>query len=238
MVTNHNTPILVTITDKATEILLVPITISLFPVMRDGVADTPVVVAMLTATTVTDSIIPPGKNMVTKKRYEVSRKTRPVAVVRPMQRLCFRIQSCCESSFTTLEPSINFIFTKGNNVMSRNHFTLGMLAAAFTLLLIASEADARGCRNHRRHNNCCQSNYNYGHHYHRRYHQGNCCNQQVNYAPTTACCTTHPTGCDIQSAYNTRDVEQNGETSRTTMRPAPQLAPAPAPEPEIDPLKE
>ncbi len=139
---------------------------------------------------------------------------------------------------------MQFLLTIGNNAMSRNHFTLGMLAAAFTLLLIASEADARGFRNLRRNNGCCQSSYScgYGHgcgyrqHYHRRYDWGNSCHQQVSYARTTGCCVTRPTCCDGRPACATTDtdMEQYDNHSRSAMRQAPAPAPAPALERETE----
>ncbi|MFH1304771.1 MAG: hypothetical protein ABIK07_27265 [Planctomycetota bacterium] len=107
--------------------------------------------------------------------------------------------------------------------MSRNHFTLGILAVAFTLLLVASDADARLFRNQNRNDGCCQnscnSGYRFGQHYHSRHNRGNCCAQQASCAPATACC----------------NVAQNQETSDTVMQQAPAPAPAPAPVPVQEP---
>lgn len=124
--------------------------------------------------------------------------------------------------------------------MTRNHVTLGIMAAAFALLLTSTDADARGFRNRNRSNGCCQSNYNsgysYGQHYQRRQNWGNCCSQQVHHAPVADCSIIRPTCCDVQPACNTAgNVEENYETSRRAMRHAP-AAPAPArvQEPETD----
>ena len=106
--------------------------------------------------------------------------------------------------------------------MSRKLLSLGVLAAAFTLVLGTTDAQARHCRNHHR-NRCCQTS-NYG--------NGNCNQQaanigcqQASYATTNACANQQATGCGVQSACGTSVIPASFSSPQQPVDDAP--APAP-----------
>ena len=112
--------------------------------------------------------------------------------------------------------------------MSRKILSLGLLAAAFTLVL--GTTDAQACHRHR-HNRCCQ-NTNYG--------AGNCGNQQVaNYGcqptsvvTTNTCCAPRATCCNTRPACSTSVIPASFSAPAPASAPQPpveQAAPAPAP---------
>lgn len=113
--------------------------------------------------------------------------------------------------------------------MSRKLLSLGVLAAAFTLVLGTTDAQARSCHSHR-HNRCCQ-NSNYGH--------NNCGNQQVanygcqqtqqaSYVTTNTCCAPRATCCGAQPACAASVIPAS--FSAPAPQPPVELgAPAPAP---------
>ena len=111
--------------------------------------------------------------------------------------------------------------------MSRKLLSLAMLAAAFTLVLGTSDAQARHCRSHRSHNSCHQNN--------------NCGMQQAsygcqqtasvgcqpaNYVTTNTCCRPRATCCGAQSACATQVMPASFSAPQP---PVEQAAPAPAP---------
>lgn len=114
--------------------------------------------------------------------------------------------------------------------MSRKFLSLGVLAAAFTLVL--GTTDAQACRRHR---NCCQ-NSNYG--------SSNCGYQQainygcqqtanVSYQPASyvtmnTCCAPRATCCGVQPACATSAIPASF-SAPAQQPPAEQAAPAPAP---------
>ena len=107
--------------------------------------------------------------------------------------------------------------------MSRKLLSLAVLAAAFTLSLGTTDAQARHCRSHRSHHGCRQiRNYS------------NCCsqqaanvsNQQASYVATKAASNPQPTSSGVQPAYDTSVVP----ASLSTRQPSVVLgAPGPAP---------
>lgn len=114
--------------------------------------------------------------------------------------------------------------------MSRKLLSLGVLAAAFTFVLGTTDAQARHCHSHHRHNRCCQNN-NYG--------SGNCGNQQVtnygcqqtqqaSYVTTNTCCAPRATCCGSQAACATLVTPASFSAPQL---PVEQAAPAPAPAP-------
>lgn len=119
--------------------------------------------------------------------------------------------------------------------MSRKLLSLGVLAAAFTLVLGTADAQARSCHSHHRHNRCCQ-NTNYG--------SGNCginncgnqqvanygCQptQQASYVTTNTCCAPRATCCNTRPACATSVIPAS--FSAPAPQPPVELgAPAPAP---------
>jgi hypothetical protein len=109
--------------------------------------------------------------------------------------------------------------------MSRKILSLAVLAAAFTLALSTTDAQARSCHSHRhhRHHGCCQTS--------------NCGNQQVanygcqqtqqaSYVTTNTCCTPRATCCGAQPACATSVIPASFSAPQP---PVEQAAPAPAP---------
>jgi hypothetical protein len=121
-------------------------------------------------------------------------------------------------------------YLNGVSAMSRKLLSLGLLAAAFTLVLGTTDAQAGNGRSHRNHRCCNQSNY-WG------YQQAtNCGHQHVayyacqpsSYVTTNTCGVPRVTCCNSQPACATSVVPANFAT------PAPlpsvdQTAPAPTP---------
>ncbi len=114
--------------------------------------------------------------------------------------------------------------------MSRKLLSLGVLAAAFTLVLGTTDAQARSCRSHRhhRHNGCCQTS-NYG--------PGNCGHQQVvnygcqqtqpvSHVTTNTSCNPSATCCSAQSACA---ISVHPASFSAPQPPVEQAAPAPVP---------
>lgn len=113
--------------------------------------------------------------------------------------------------------------------MSRKILSLAVLAAAFTLVLGTTDAQARHCHSHR-HNRCCQ-NTNYG--------SGSCGNQQIaNYGcqptqqasivTTNTCCAPRATCCNTRPACSTSVIPASFSAPAPNP-PVEQAAPAPAP---------
>ncbi len=109
--------------------------------------------------------------------------------------------------------------------MSRKLLSLGVFAAAFTLILGTTDAQARSCHSHRhhRHHDCCQTS--------------NCGNQQVanygcqqtqqaSFVTTNTCCTPRATCCGAQPACAASVIPASFSASQP---PVEQAAPAPAP---------
>ena len=114
--------------------------------------------------------------------------------------------------------------------MFRKLLSLGVLAAAFTLVLGTTDAQAR---------HCCNQRSNHSHH---GCHQNNNCGiQQASYGcqqavsvgcqpashvTTNACCSPRATCCGAQSACATQVIPASFEAPQP---PVEQAAPAPAP---------
>ena len=116
--------------------------------------------------------------------------------------------------------------------MSRKLMSLGVLAAAFTLMLGASDAQAKSWRSKYRDDGCCQSNNHSSHHHHHSSRNNNCCYQQVSnncYQQTSyvtnACWNQQPT-CGVQQYHGAVSA-----SPMTNAAPPPPVATAPAPAP-------
>lgn len=128
--------------------------------------------------------------------------------------------------------------------MSRKVLSWAAIVAVFTLVLSATDAEARHCRSHYRNQGCCQnSNYGYGNYGYQRsagYGYGNygaqqsagyngqqpmsnAC-QQTNYVTTNACCNPQPTCCTAQASTSMTVTPENS----TIPQPPTESAPAPA----------
>lgn len=114
--------------------------------------------------------------------------------------------------------------------MSRKLLSLGLLAAALTLVLSTTDAQAGHCRSYRSHRNCHQHN-------HCGDQQATICGQQqvANYAcqptsvvTTNTCCAPRATGCNAQPACATSVIPASFSAPQP---PVEQAAPAPAPAP-------
>ncbi len=109
--------------------------------------------------------------------------------------------------------------------MFQKLLSLSLLAAAVTLTLGSSDAQARSWRSQYWNNGCCQnSNYAYQNHYHSN-RSNSCCYQQTNYV-ANACWTPQPT-CGVQ----VQGFSAAGPMSNATAQPATLQSPAPAPAP-------
>lgn len=118
-------------------------------------------------------------------------------------------------------------YSKGVLEMSRKLLSLAMLAAAFTLVLGTTDAQARHCRSHHSHRGCHQHNYC-------GQQQASCGNQQTaivgcqqtRQVTTNACCRPRATCCGAPSACATSIVP----ASYSAPQPPVELgAPAPTP---------
>ena len=111
--------------------------------------------------------------------------------------------------------------------MSRKLLSLGVLAAAFTLVLGTTDAKARHCRSHRSHHGCHQNNNcgiqqaSYG-----CQQTANVGCQQASYVTTNACRNPQATCCGAQSACATQVIPASFSAPQP---PIEQAAPAPAP---------
>ncbi|TXT21707.1 MAG: hypothetical protein FD138_4006 [Planctomycetota bacterium] len=118
--------------------------------------------------------------------------------------------------------------------MSRKLLSLGLLAAAFTLVLSTTDAQAGHCRSHRSHRGCNQSS-------HCGYQQATICGHQqvANYAcqptsvvTTNMCCAPRATCCNTRPACSTSVIPASFSAPAPASAPQPpveQAAPAPAP---------
>lgn len=135
--------------------------------------------------------------------------------------------------------------------MSRNLWSIAVLAAAFTLFLGTTDAEARHRRGHYRNHDCCQ-NRDYGHHHHGHhgYHQsvnygyqqpanygyGNCGPQQqmnygwqqTNFVTTNTCGNPQPACCHVQPASTTSVVPEYIPAAQPPMESAATPAPVPS----------
>ena len=114
--------------------------------------------------------------------------------------------------------------------MSRKILSLAVLAAAFTLVLGTTDAQARHCRSHHSHRGCCQNN-NYGCGNQQTANCGiqqqtNCGVQQTSYATASTCCQPRATCCAAQTACATHVITASFSAPQP---PVEQAAPAPAP---------
>lgn len=114
--------------------------------------------------------------------------------------------------------------------MSRNLLSLGVLAAAFAVVIGTTDAQARSCRSHRQQNCCQNGNYDYRN---SGYQQtGNYGYQQATYATANTCCNPRPTCYSAQPACANVASPANFSPSPSPS-PSPsfneQTAPAPAP---------
>ncbi len=109
--------------------------------------------------------------------------------------------------------------------MSRKILSLAVLAAAFTLVLGTTDAQARHCRSHHSHRGCCQNdNYGCG-----NQQTANCgIQQQTSYATASTCCQPRATCCAAQNACATNAIPASFSAPQP---PVEQAAPAPAPAP-------
>lgn len=113
--------------------------------------------------------------------------------------------------------------------MTRKLLSLAVLAAAFTLILGTTDAQAGHCRSRHSHHGCSQNNNcgyqqtNYG-----CQQTANFGCQQVSHVTTNACCNPRPTCCGAQSACATSVIPAS--SSAPAQQPPVELgAPAPAP---------
>ena len=114
-------------------------------------------------------------------------------------------------------------YSKGVFAMSRKLLSLAMLAAAFTLVVGTTDAQARHCRSHHSHRGGCQTS-NYGTCGNQQTANVGC--QQASHVTTNACCNPRPTCCGAQPAYGTSVIP----ASFSAPQPPVELgAPAPAP---------
>lgn len=114
--------------------------------------------------------------------------------------------------------------------MSRKFLSLGVLAAAFTLVL--GTTDAQACRRQR---SCCQnSNFAYnncGHQQVANYgcqQTANVSYQQASYVAVNTCCAPRATCCNTRPACTTSVIPANF-SAPVPQPPVEQAAPAPAP---------
>lgn len=111
--------------------------------------------------------------------------------------------------------------------MSRRILCWGVLAAAFTLVLSTTDAQAGSCH---RHNRCCQSsNYDYGYSNcgHQQFANYGCQQtQQASYFTANTCCAPRATCCGSQPACATSVIPASFSAPQP---PVEQAAPAPAP---------
>ena len=142
--------------------------------------------------------------------------------------------------------------------MSRMFFSLGAIAAALTLVLGATEVQAKHCRT--QYSNCYQSgNYSYTNATHFNHHTQRYVyytSQPVNYGchtrvqqqcqPTyytsatsgynqqTACGVMQSSSCNVRTAYSNSEIRTNSPAPAppqdNQQAPAPDRAPAPAPD--------
>lgn len=117
--------------------------------------------------------------------------------------------------------------------MSRKLLSLGLLAAAFTLVLSTTDAQAGHCRSERSYRNCHQHN-------HCGYQQASICGQQqvanyacqptqqASYVTTNTCCAPRATCCNTQPACTTSVIPASF-SAPAPQPPVEQAAPAPAP---------
>lgn len=116
--------------------------------------------------------------------------------------------------------------------MSRKILSLAVLAAAFTLVLGTTDAQARHCRSHHSHRGCCQNNnYGCGNQQFANcgiQQQTNCGVQQTSYATASTCCQPRATCCAAQTACATHVIPASF-SAPAPQPPVEQAAPAPAP---------
>ena len=114
--------------------------------------------------------------------------------------------------------------------MSRKLLSLGLFAAAFTLVLSTTDAQAGHCRSHRS-QRCCNQSNNCGH------QQATICGHQqvANYAcqptsvvTTNTCCAPRATCCNTRPACSTSVIPASF-SAPAPQPPVEQAAPAPAP---------